>query len=100
MYLKESSGIFCEIKYDTVSNNSKLNNYTIIIVDTTEKELRLYKLEYMESVCIAEEFNDLLESIKLIWESEYPDYNIKYWRTESNKLFLKWLGVENFKDYC
>jgi hypothetical protein len=50
--------------------------------------------------CTIEELDDLSESIKSIWELEYPDYTIKYWRTESNKLFLKWLGVENFKDYC
>ena len=54
----------------------------------------------MESVCTTEEFNNLSEIIKSIWELEYPDYNIKYWRTESNKLFLKWLGVEDFKNYC
>ena len=101
MYLKEISGIFIdEIRYETVSNNSKLNNLIIIFAETTEKELQLYNLEHMESICTAEEFNDLLGTIKSIWELEYPNCNIKYWKTKSNKLFLKWLGVENFKDYC
>ena len=101
MYLKEISGIFIdEIRYETVSNNSKLNNLIIMFADTTEKELQLYNLEYMENTCTTEEFNDLLENIKSIWDLEYPDYNIKYWKTKSNVVFLKWLGVESFKDYC
>ena len=101
MYLEEINGIFIdETKYRTISDNNKSYDFTIIITDKSGKELQLYNLEYMESVCTTEEFNDLLESIKSIWELEYPDYNIKYWRTESNKLFLKWLGVENFKNYC
>ena len=100
MYLKEVSGIFIdEIQYETVSNNSELNDLIIIFAETTEKELQLYNLEYMESNCTTKEFNDLLESIKSIWELEYPDCNIKYWKTKSNAFFLKWLGVE-FKDYC
>ena len=100
MYLKETNGFFCEIEYKIVSNNRKLNDSIIVKVDTINKELQLYELKYIRPVCTAEEFNDLLESIKLIWELEYPDYNIKYWRTESNESFLKWLGVENFKNYC
>jgi hypothetical protein len=101
MYLEEVDGVFTDdINYKAVSDNDKLNNFTIIIANKILKELHLYDLEYMEFVCTAEEFNDLLESIKLIWELEYPDYTIKYWRTKSNKLFLQWLGVENFKDYC
>ena len=101
MYLKEVDGIFTdEITYKTISDNNKPNDLTIMITNKSIKELQLYDLEYIESICTAEEFNNLLESIKLIWELEYPDYTIKYWRTKSNKLFLKWLGVENFKNYC
>jgi hypothetical protein len=101
MYLEEADGVFTDdINYKIVSDNDKLNNFTIIIANKILKELHLYDLEYMEFACTTEEFNDLLESIKLIWELEYPDYTIKYWRTKSNKLFLQWLGVENFKDYC
>ena len=100
MYLKEVNGIFIdETKYKIISDN-KLNDFTIIITDKSMKELQLYNLEYMESVCTTEEFNNLLESIKSIWELEYPDYTIKYWRTKDNVLFLKWLGVESFKNYC
>lgn len=101
MYLEEISGLSVDdIGYKVVSDNNRLNNFTIIIIDKSMKELHLYNLEYMGRNCTIEEFDDLSESIKSIWELEYPDYTIKYWRTESNKLFLKWLGVENFKNYC
>ena len=99
MYLKEVGGIFIDdIKYKIVSNNRSLNDSIIIKIDTTNKELRLYELESIKSVCAVEEFNDLLESIKFIWELNYPDYEIKYWRTESNAFFINWLGIENLKN--
>ena len=101
MYLEEIDGVYIDgTKYKIVSDNNRLNNFSIIITDDSIKELQLYNLEYMKSVCTTEEFDDLSEIIKSIWELEYPDYNIKYWRTKSNELFLKWLGVENFKNYC
>ena len=100
MYLREVSGVFCESAYQIVSNYRALDGSTIVIIDAEDKEIRLYELESIKSVCTVEELNDLLELIKMIWESEYPDYNIKYWRTKSNEWFLKWLGVENFKNYC
>ena len=94
MYLKEISGVCYETIYKTVSNNRRLNDFTIIITDKSEKELRLRNLEYIESICTVEEFNNLLESIKIIWKLDYPDYNIIDWKTKSNSFFLKWLGVE------
>lgn len=100
MYLKEVSGIFNETEYETVSDNDKLNECTIISVDARIKELLLYNLEYMESICTEEQFDDLLKSIKFIWESDYSDYTIEYCRSENNALFIEWLNVKNFKDYC
>ena len=95
MYLKEMNGLFCEIEYRTISNNSKLNNLSIITADTINKELQLYELVYIRSDCTEKQFDNLLESIKFIWESEYPDYKIKHSRSESNAFFLKWLNKED-----
>ena len=89
MYLVETVGVFGETEFETVSSNDKLNECTIITVDTTIKELLLYNLEYMESICTEKQLDDLLKSIKFIWESEYSDYNIKYCRSENNAFFIK-----------
>ena len=99
MYLLETVGVFGGIEFEIVSSNIKLDGFTVVIVDAINKELRLYELEYIKSACTAKQFDDLLESIKIIWDLEYPDYNIKYWKTESNRFFLRWLGIE-LKDYC
>ena len=93
MYLKEVSGVFCKSAYQIISNDRAIDGSTVVIVDAEDKELRLYELESIKLTCTAEEFNNLLESIKFIWKSDYPDYDINHRRTESNRFFLEWIVV-------